>query len=195
MKNIGLFFGSFNPIHTGHLFVAEMAIEKAGLDEVWFIVSPASPYKMHTGELAPETDRYNMVVQAISYNRKLKVSDVEFSMSKPSYTANTIHFLKEKNTQNKFSLICGTDVYVDIESWFLGKELVDSIDEFIVYPRNSSKIYSPESMAHKTTWLLNVPSLEISATFIRSQIKKNGTTRHILPQEVKEYITNNNLYK
>lgn len=195
MKKIGLFFGSFNPVHIGHLFVAEMAIEKADLDEVWFIVSPASPYKMHTGELAPETDRYNMVVQAIKYNRKLKVSDVEFSMSKPSYTANTVKFLKEKNAQNKFSLICGTDVYVDIESWFLGKELVDSIDEFIVYPRNSSKVYSPESMAHKTVWLLNVPSFEISATFIRNQIKNNKTTEHILPREVKEYIINNNLYK
>lgn len=195
MKKIGLFFGSFNPIHIGHLFVAEMAIEKADLDEVWFIVSPASPYKMHTGELASEEDRYNMVVQAIKYNRKLKVSDVEFSMSKPSYTANTVHFLKEKNTQNKFSLICGTDVYVDIESWFLGKELIESIDEFIVYPRNSSKIYSPESMVHKTTWLLNVPSFEISATFIRNQIKNNKTTEHILPREVKEYIINNNLYK
>lgn len=195
MKKIGLFFGSFNPIHIGHLFVAEMAIEKVGLDEVWFVVSPASPYKMHTGELASEVDRFKMVEEAIKYNDKLKASDVEFSMSKPSYTANTIYFLKEKAPQYDFSLICGTDVYVDIESWFLGKELIDSIDEFIVYPRNSSKVYSPETMSHKTTWLLNVPSLEISATFIRNQIKKNKTTKHILPQEIKEYIINNNLYK
>lgn len=195
MKKIGLFFGSFNPIHIGHLFVAEMAIEKVGLDEVWFVVSPASPYKMHTGELASEVDRFKMVEEAIKYNDKLKASDVEFSMSKPSYTANTVYFLKEKNAENKFSLICGTDVYVDIESWFLGKELIDSIDEFIVYPRNSSKVYSPETIVHKTTWLLNVPSLEISATFIRNQIKNNKTTEHILPIEVKEYIINNNLYK
>lgn len=195
MKNIGLFFGSFNPVHVGHLFVAEMAIEKSNLDEVWFVVSPASPYKMHTGELALDIDRFNMVKKAISYNEKLKASDIEFSMSKPSYTANTVYSLKSQNPNCDFSLICGTDVYVDIESWFLGKELVESLDNFIVYPRNSSKVYSPDSIAHKTTWLLNVPSLEISATFIRSQIKNNRTTKHILPQEVSEYIINNNLYK
>lgn len=195
MKKVGLFFGSFNPIHVGHLFVAEMSIERVGLDEVWFIVSPASPYKMHTGELVSEIDRFKMAEEAVKYNSKLKVSDVEFSMSKPSYTANTIYFLKEKYSQFDFSLICGTDVYVDIDSWFLGKELIEYIDEFIVYPRNSSKIYSPESMTHKTTWLLNVPTLEISATFIRNQIKNNRTTNHILPKEVQEYVFNNNLYK
>lgn len=195
MKKVGLFFGSFNPIHIGHLFVAEMSIERVGLDEVWFIVSPASPYKMHTGELASEIDRFKMAEEAVKYNSNLKVSDVEFSMSKPSYTANTIYFLKEKYSQFDFSLICGTDVYVDIDSWFLGKELIEYIDEFIVYPRNSSKIYSPESMINKTTWLLNVPTLEISATFIRNQIKNNKTTNHILPKEVQDYVFNNNLYK
>jgi len=195
MKKIGLFFGSFNPIHIGHLFVAEMALEQHNLEEVWFIVSPASPYKVNTGELASENDRYNMVQQAILYNEKLKVSDVEFRMSYPSYTANTLYFLKEQNPDKKFYLICGTDVYVDIESWFLGKELIDSVDSFIVYPRNSSKIYSPQSMINKTNWIVNVPNLEVSATFIRSQITNNKTTEHILPKEVKEYIINNKLYK
>lgn len=195
MKKIGLFFGSFNPIHVGHLFVAEMAIEKSSLDEVWFIVSPASPYKMHTGELASETDRLEMVKEAVSYNKKLKASDIEFNMSRPSYTANTIHKIKQENPEDYFCLICGTDVYVDIESWFLGKEVIEYINHFVVYPRNSTKIYPPSSMVHKTTWLLNVPSLEISATFIRNQIKNNNTTEHILPREVKNYIITNNLYK
>jgi nicotinate (nicotinamide) nucleotide adenylyltransferase len=99
-----------------------------------------------------------------------------------------------KNPNDNFYLICGTDVYVDIPNWYLGKEVIEQVD-FIVYPRNSSTVYSPESMKGKTTWLEGVPTLEISSTFIRNQIKNKKSTEYILPAEVKEFIIFNNLYQ
>jgi nicotinate-nucleotide adenylyltransferase len=194
MKKIGLFFGSFNPVHVGHLFVAEMALERAELDEVWFVISPASPYKFESGVLADPDDRLIMTMKATKYNPKIKISNLEFFLPTPSYTAITIEVIKKENPNDYFYLICGTDVYVDIPKWYLGKEVIDSVD-FIVYPRNSSSIYSPEEMKDKTTWLDGVPTLEISSTFIRNQIKNRKSTSHILPEDVREYIIFNNLYQ
>jgi nicotinate-nucleotide adenylyltransferase len=191
---IGLFFGSFNPIHVGHLFVAEIALERAELDEVWFVISPASPYKMDTGELADERSRLIMALNAIEYNSKLRVSNLEFSLPYPSYTSVSLEEFKRLYPEDSFSLICGTDVYVDIPNWKFGQEVIDAVD-FIVYPRSSATTYSPEEMKEKTLWLDAVSTLEISSTYIRNQIKNNKTTMHILPEKVKEYITANNLYK
>jgi nicotinate-nucleotide adenylyltransferase len=194
MKKIGLFFGSFNPIHTGHLFVAEMALERAELDEVWFVISPASPYKFESGVLADSDDRLIMTMKATQHNSKFKISNVEFFLPSPSYTALTLEVIKQENPNDNFYLICGTDVYVDIPNWYLGKEVIDEVD-FIVYPRNSSSVYSPEGMKNKTIWLEGVPTLEISSTFIRNQIKNKKSTEYILPAEVKEFIIFNNLYQ
>jgi nicotinate-nucleotide adenylyltransferase len=194
MKKVGLFFGSFNPIHIGHLFVAEMALERAELDEVWFVISPASPYKFESGILADPNDRLIMTIKATKYNPKLKISNLEFFLPTPSYTALTLEVIKQENPNVYFYLICGTDVYVDIPNWYLGQEVIDFVD-FIVYPRNSSSVYSPDEMKDKTIWLDGVPSLEISSTFIRNQIKNKKSTEHILPLEVKEYIIFNNLYQ
>lgn len=194
MKKIGLFFGSFNPVHVGHLFVAEMALERAELDEVWFVISPASPYKFESGVLADPDDRLIMTMKATKYNPKIKISNLEFFLPTPSYTAITIEVIKQENPNDYFYLICGTDVYVDIPKWYLGQEVMDSVD-FIVYPRNSSSIYSPEEMKDKTIWLDGVPTLEISSTFIRNQIKNRKSTNHILPEDVREYIIFNNLYQ
>jgi nicotinate-nucleotide adenylyltransferase len=194
MKRIGLFFGSFNPIHTGHLFVAEMALERAELDEVWFVISPASPYKFESGLLADHDDRLIMTMKATQHNPKFKISNVEFFLPSPSYTALTLEVIKQENPNDNFYLICGTDVYVDIPNWYLGKEVIEQVD-FVVYPRNSSTVYSPESMKGKTTWLEGVPTLEISSTFIRNQIKNKKSTEYILPAEVKEFIIFNNLYQ
>jgi nicotinate-nucleotide adenylyltransferase len=165
MKKIGLFFGSFNPIHTGHLFVAEMALERAELDEVWFVISPSSPYKFESGELVDPDNRLIMTMKAAQHNPKFKISNVEFFLPSPSYTALTLEVIKQENPNDNFYLICGTDVYVDIPNWYLGQEVIDQVN-FIVYPRSSSTVYSPESMKDKTTWLEGVPMLEISSTFI-----------------------------
>lgn len=193
-KKIGLLFGSFNPIHVGHLFVGEMAIESNIVDEVWFVVSPESPYKTGTGTLASPEHRYEMVTRACSYNEKFIVSDLEFYLEKPSYTYRTLEELKKIHPQYQFYFICGTDVYVDIPNWHGGKEVIDQVS-FLVYPRNSTTNYTPEEMAEKTKFLNGVPNLEISATFLREQIRNEKTTKHLLPEIVKEYIHKNNLYK
>jgi nicotinate-nucleotide adenylyltransferase len=191
---IGLLFGSFNPIHIGHLVMAEMAIESGHVDFVWFVVSPNSPYKMDKGILAPPDDRYAMVMKAVAYNNKFGVDTTEFYLEGPSYTYITLGKLKEKHPEHEFHLICGTDVYVDIPSWHGGKEVIEAVN-FLVYPRNTSTNYSPEEMASKTNFLNGVPTLEISSTFLREQIKKDKSTKHLLPESVQTYIKEYNLYK
>jgi len=193
-KKIGLLFGSFNPIHIGHLFMGEMALESGLVDEVWFVVSPNSPYKMDKGILAPSSDRYSMVMRAIAYHDKFTADTTEFYLDGPSYTYITLGKLKEKNPELEFHLICGTDVYVDIPNWHGGKEVIEACN-FLVYPRNTTTNYIPEEMATKTNFLNGVPSLEISSTFLREQIKNNKSTKHLLPESVQEFIKENNLYK
>jgi len=191
---IGLLFGSFNPIHVGHLFVAEMALESGYVDMVWFVVSPESPYKTGTGTLAPAKDRYEMVSKATEYNSNFSVSDMEFHLDKPSYTFKTLEAFKKLNPETKFHFICGTDVYTDIPNWFGGKEVIDACD-FLVYPRNTTTNYTPEAMVDKTQFLNGVPNLEISATFLREQIKNDRTTKHLISENVLEYIKEKGLYK
>lgn len=191
---IGLLFGSFNPIHIGHIFMGEMALESGIVDEVWFVVSPASPYKMSTGELADTGHRKEMVVRAISYNPKFAVNTTEFDLPQPSYTSTTLAKLKKENPEHDFYIICGTDVYVDIPGWIGGKEVIDAVS-FLVYPRNTTTNYAPEEMVGKTVHLNGVPSLEISSTFLRKQIKNNKVTKHLLTESVIDYIKQNNLYK
>lgn len=193
-KRIGILFGSFNPIHIGHLFMGEMALESGHVDEVMFMVSPASPYKTGKSDLAHEDDRASMVMQACSYNPKFKVSTLEFELERPSYTYLTLQKLKEINPDSELYFICGTDVYVDIPSWHGGEEVIEAA-KFLVYPRNTTSNYTPESMVHKTIFLNGVPNLEISATFLREQIKNGRTTKHLLPEYVQAYIEKNKLYK
>jgi nicotinate-nucleotide adenylyltransferase len=191
---IGLLFGSFNPIHIGHLFVGEMAIESGHVDLVVYVVSPESPYKTGTGTLAPAEDRLAMVHRATEYNKKFIVSDMEFHLEKPSFTYRTIKEFKKLNPGIEYYFICGTDVYVDIPNWEGGKEVVENAN-FLVYPRNTTTNYTPDEMKDKTKFLNGVPNLEISATFLRDQIKKGNTTKHLLPDPVQKYITENSLYK
>jgi len=190
---IGLLFGSFNPIHIGHLFMAEMALESGNVDVVWFVISPNSPYKMDKGILAPPDDRFSMVTRAISYNPRFVSDTTEYDLEGPSYTYITLGKLKEKHPEFEFYMICGTDVYVDIPNWHGGKEVIE-LTNFLVYPRNTTNNYIPESMADKTIFLNGVPSLEISSTFLREQIKNGKTTKHLLPDSVQQYIKENNLY-
>lgn len=190
---VGLLFGSFNPIHIGHLFMGEMALESGHVDEVWFVISPNSPYKMSLGILAAPDDRFAMAVRATAYNEKFVVDTTEFDLDGPSYTYITLGKLKEKYDHD-FFMICGTDVYVDIPNWHGGKEVIE-LTKFLVYPRNTTTNYTPESMADKTVFLNGVPSLEISSSFLREQIKKDKTTKHLLPDYVQQYIKENNLYK
>jgi nicotinate-nucleotide adenylyltransferase len=174
--------------------MGEMVIERKLVDEVWFIVSPESPYKTNTGTLALADDRYAMVKKAVSYNPRFSANDIEFDLAPPSYTYITLQKLKRLYPTYEFHIICGTDVYVDIPNWYGGKDVIEAC-KFIVYPRNNPTNYAPQEMKDKTIWLEGVPSLEISATFLRNQIKNNGTTKHLLPESIQDYISENNLYK
>ena len=191
---IGLLFGSFNPIHIGHLFMGEMALESGHVDEVWYIISPESPYKTGTGTLAPAEDRAKMAIHGCSYNSKFVVSTLEFEMEKPSYTYLTLQKIKYLNPNAELYFICGTDVYVDIPTWHGGIQVIEA-SKFLVYPRNTTTNYTPREMADKTIFLNGVPNLEISATFLREQIKNFKTTKHLLPESVQHYISKHKLYQ
>lgn len=192
-RKIGLLFGSFNPIHIGHIFMGEMAIESGVVDEVWFVISPNSPYKMNNGTLAPPDDRFAMVSRATAYNSKFLIDATEFDLEGPSYTYITLEKFKERHPDYEFHLICGTDVFVDIPTWHGGKEVIDLV-RFLVYPRNTTVNYTPEEMSEKTHFLNGVPSLEISSTFLREQIKLGRTTKFLIPESVQEYINLHKLY-
>lgn len=197
MEHIGLFLGSFNPIHVGHLIVAEMAMEKCNLNGVWFIVSPQNPAKAKTGELIDENARLHMVKLAVAYNSDFHVSDIEFSMPRPSFTNDTLKVIREKMPDKKYSVICGTDTHFKIPRWRNAQNVVDN-HEFILYTRPDSKVSglcTDKGIDKKTTLLKDVPVLEISSTFIRNQIKNGLTLQHLIPQDVQEYIKTNNLYK
>lgn len=191
---IGLLFGSFNPIHIGHLFMGEMAIESGHVDMICFVVSPESPYKTGTGSLVSAEHRLEMAYKATEYNSNFVVSNIEFGLEKPSYTFKTLQELKKLNPGDEYYFICGTDVYVDIPSWIGGKEVIEAVN-FLVYPRNTVTNYTPEEMKDKTIHLNGVPSLEISATFLRDQIKNSRATKHLLSESVQNYIKQNELYK
>ncbi len=173
-----------------------MALEKCGLDGIWFIVSPMNPAKAKSGILIDENERLKMTKIAAEYNDKFHVSNIEFSMPRPSFTNNTLRHLREIRPNKKFSIVCGTDTHFKIPFWRNAQEVVDNHD-FILYERggNDKGVCTEKGIDKKTTLLKNVPVLEISSTFIREQIKNNGSLKHLLPESVIEHIKTNNLYK
>lgn len=189
---IGLFFGSFNPIHTGHLIIANSILENQNLDEVWFVVSPHSPFKQKAS-LAPDYDRLHLVNIAIEDNPRLRSSNIEFSLPKPSYTSDTLIFLREKYPNHNFSLIMGSDNIKHLHKWknaeFLAKEY-----PIIVYKRPDTDIEVPQLEG------INVhtnegPLLNISASFIRQEVKAARSIRYMVPDPVYRYLLENTLYK
>lgn len=190
-NNIGLFFGSFNPIHVGHLIIANHIVENSPLDKIWFIVSPHSPFKNKLS-LARERERLHLVRLAIDNNTKLKASDIEFSLPKPSYTIDTLTYLQEKYPSKKFSLIMGSDNLPGILKWKNGHLLLNNY-QIYVYIRPGME--SPEHSSHPNVHLIQGPLLDISATFIRTQIKAGKSIKYLVPDAVAEYIDSSNLYK
>jgi nicotinate-nucleotide adenylyltransferase len=187
---IGLFFGSFNPIHHGHLIIANLIIEHTELDQIWFVVSPQSPFKKK-GSLLKEQDRLYLVQLAIEDNPNFRATDIEFRMPKPSYTIDTLVYLKEKYPQHTFSLIMGEDNINQIDNWKNGK-IIKREHTIYVYKRDveNTQIYNDEKI--KT---LNFPYLDISATYIRTLIKDKKSAKYLLPEKVWKYIEDYKLYR
>jgi len=189
-QKIGLFFGSFNPIHTGHLIVANLMVEAADLQKVWFVVSPQNPFKPAKG-LLHEFDRYDMVRAAVHDNYKLEVSDVEFHLPKPSYTIHTLVHLKEKHPEKEFSIIIGEDNLEGFTRWKNYKQILDHYGLY-VYPRTNAQ--PSELKTHPNVKFVDVPMLDISATFIRNCIRKNQSVRYLVPDAVEEMIRAKGFY-
>ena len=191
-KKIGLFFGSFNPVHIGHLIIANHFVEHTDLDEVWLIISPQSPFKKKKGLLA-EHHRYAIAEIATNNNSNLRVSNIEFKLPKPSYTTHTLAFLTEKYSNKEFVLIMGEDNLVHINKWKNYDFIIDNFSIY-VYPRPNIE----QSEFHKlenVKIINNVPKMEISSSFIRKSISEGKDVKYLLSEVVYEYITEMNFYK
>lgn len=184
VMKIGLFFGSFNPIHVGHLIIANTMAYTTDLEQVWFIVSPQNPFKKNKG-LLHEFDRLTMVEKAISDNYRLKANDIEFSMPKPSYTIDTLARLSERYPTHEFKLIMGEDNLVQFENWKNYDKILEYY-ELYVYPRPNTPDHKFKN--HPKVKFIEAPLLDISATFIRNSIKAGKPIRYMVSDVVEEHI-------
>lgn len=202
MKKVGLYFGSFNPIHVGHVIVGEYLLEHSDLDELWFVVSPHNPFKKrHT--LLDDYTRLHLVELALSNHPKLRPSAIEFGLPQPSYTIDTLTHLNEKYPDISFTLIMGEDNLDSLHKWKSGNYLMDNFP-ILVYPRipaaqEKAQIDAekPEIELPENTQIQRVaaPRIELSSSEIRKGIKEGKCVRAMLPDSVWQYIEENNLYK
>lgn len=190
-KRIGLFFGSFNPIHIGHLIIANAMVENGGLQKVWFVVSPQNPLKPSRG-LLHEFDRLDMVKVAIADNYKLEASDVEFHLPRPSYTINTLTHLRERHPSCEFKPIIGEDNLQNFGQWKNHREILDQYG-LCVYPRPG--VTNAEFRSHPNVKVVEAPLLDISATYIRECIKANRSIRYLVPEAVEGIINLKQFYR
>jgi nicotinate-nucleotide adenylyltransferase len=187
----GLFFGSFNPIHIGHLAIANYMLEFSDLDEIWFVVSPQNPLK-NKKTLLNEYDRFKMVELSLEGSQNIKPVDIEFSLPKPSYTIDTLTYLSERNPRHEFVLIAGTDNFQSFHKWKNYEEILNQYMLYI-YPRPNYDLGEYEN--HKSIKQINAPLMEISSSFIRNSIKEEKDIRYFLPAKVYEYIQQMHFYK
>lgn len=188
---IGLFFGSFNPIHNGHLVIAGYMAEFTDLDQVWMVVSPQNPLKTKNS-LLKDIHRLALVNEAIGDYRKLKASNIEFKLPQPSYTINTLLHLTEKYPDHEFVLIMGMDNLQTLDKWKNYEEILNNY-EIYVYPRHEFK--GEKFIHHPKIKMIDAPVMEISASFIRKAIKDKKDIRYMMPESVYKYIVEMNFYK
>ncbi len=186
----GLFFGSFNPIHTGHLIIAESLRQQAGLDKVWFVVSPQNPLK-ESGLLLPEKDRLHLLKIAIKSNKYFVASDIEFRLPKPSYTIHTLEMIARQYPHRKFALIMGSDNLHIFRLWKDYKKILDNY-KVLVYDRQQP--LTPELIKHPNLMFFDAPYLAISSTMIRQQLTEGKSIRYLVPEKVAAYIQRHRLY-
>lgn len=190
---IGLYFGTFNPIHIGHLIIANQLAEQSDLDQIWLVVTPQSPFKKKQS-LLDNYQRLEMVFRATEDYDKLQPSDIEFSLPQPNYTVNTLAHLQEKFPQHAFSLIMGEDNLKSFHKWKNYQHILDNHDIY-VYPRISEGTVKTQFDGHKRIHDVDAPIIELSSTFIRNSIKNGINVKPMLPQTVWQYIDEMNFYK
>lgn len=190
---IGLYFGTFNPIHAGHMIIANHMAEHSGLDQIWIVVTPHNPLKQKN-TLLDDYKRLEMVFLATEHYPKIKPSDIEFKLPQPNYTVNTLEHLKEKFPMHTFSLIMGEDNLRSLHKW-KNYEILLQNHEIYIYPRIAAEPINAELEIHPNIHKIDAPIVEISSTFIRESIKNKKNVRPLLPEEVWQYVDHNNLYK
>lgn len=191
MKKTGLFFGSFNPIHIGHLIIAGYMQQYTDLEEVWFVVSPHNPLK-EIVDLLDEQDRFEMVKIAIENNPVFRASDIEFGMPRPSYTIDTLKKLEGEHPDRKFVIIAGTDIFREFHRWKNYRLLLKNY-HFYIYPRPG---FDPaEYKRHYAVLTIDAPLLEISSSFIRQSIRIEKDVRYMLPEKVWKYVQVKGFYR
>ena len=187
----GLFFGSFDPVHKGHLIIAEYLTAQTDLDEIWFVISPQNPFKTEK-EITGQEIRKEMLELAVSNNPKFSVCDIEFLMPAPQYTHKTLVILKEKYPEKQFVLIIGTDNLDAFDRWNNYEKIMEMIDIYI-YPRPGFE--TERFLSHPSMHLVNAPLIDISSTCIRESFMNNKPAKYMLPEKVFDYINKKGLYR
>ena len=190
---IGLYFGTFNPIHVGHLIIANHLAEYSDLEQIWIVVTPHNPHKQKN-TLLDDYQRLHLVRLAAEEYPKIKPSDIEFKLSQPNYTVNTLAHLKDHYPQHEFSLIMGEDNLKSLHKWKNHEYILENHDIYI-YPRVSEEGDNLELQNHPRIHKIDAPIVEISSTFIRENIKNKKNIRPLLSEKVWEYVDHNNFYK
>jgi nicotinate-nucleotide adenylyltransferase len=191
--HIGLFFGSFNPVHTGHLVIANQLVEYTDMEQVWFVVSPQNPLKPKAGMLN-EYDRLCMVEQAIEDNFNFRANNIEFSLPKPSYTVDTLVHLTEKFPMHRFSLIMGADNLASLNKWKNHETILRHYHVFVYQRPGYPAPQAPENFL-KSVHIVEFPQLDVSASYIRKSVKEGISIKYLVPEKVQDYIEKMNLYK
>jgi len=190
---VGLFFGTFNPIHIGHMIIANYMVEFSDLDEVWFVVTPQSPFKQKTAMLSNH-HRLSIANIAVENYPKLKTTDIEFNLPQPNYTVNTLVYIEEKHPNNQFCLIMGEDNLKGFHKWKNYETILQNY-ELYVYPRVSEGKIETQFSNHPKVHKVNAPIVQISSTFIRKAIKEKRDISTMMPINVWNYIDEMNFYK
>ena len=190
-SNIGLFFGSFNPIHIGHMVIANWFVEYTDLDRVWFVVSPQNPFKEKKSLLA-DHHRLALVRQAIEDDPRFWVTDIEFKMPKPSYTIDTLTYLQEKYPDHRFTLLAGSDQLPTFDKWKNPEQILEQY-KLYVYARPGYEGGKYDD--HPSVRIFDAPQMEISSTFIRRSVKEGKDMRYMLPEKVWRYMREMHFYE
>jgi nicotinate-nucleotide adenylyltransferase len=187
---VGLYFGSFNPIHIGHLIIVNHILNNSNLERIWFVVSPLNPFKT-SENLINEYDRLHLVQKAVEDDPRLKASDIEFSLPKPSYTIHTLAYLKEKYRKYSFRIIMGSDSFQNLGKW-KNAEIIIKNYPVIIYKRPGFEV---ENKLNAQIQIMDAPLLQISATHIRELIRAGKSIKYLVPPKVEEEIKASGLFK
>ena len=191
MKKVGIYSGSFNPIHHGHVMLANYLVEFSDLDELWFVVTPQNPLKKKE-DLLDDDERLKMVQLAVGDDPRFHVSDIEMHLPTPSYTINTLTALSEQHPDCEFIFICGMDSLQNLKNWREYQKILDNY-ELLVFPREGFD--GGELINYPSVNVLKTPIIEVSSTFIRNCVKEGRDMRHFMPEKAFQYMNENRFYK